>query len=211
MIQVRLILRPRTDLSHVGPEDFLSATLSEDEFQGIFKANFGWLSSAKHKVARNLHSTLSSLLLYPARLKEPVWSLELHHRREAWHPVCVCSRSDRTSTRRLSSDCSARAFWRLPSSSSGIFHFWSTHILIMTIVRPLYQPEPVFTYPSFSNSIMIASLAVAAMIDPALSVIVNSLWHWYWYYRDIAVIIDQHGWMFTIIDWRRRLIVTRLW
>ena len=137
MIQVRLILRPLTDLSHVGPEDFLSATLSEDEFQGIFKPNFGWLASAKHKVARNLHSTLSSLLLYPARLKEPVWSLELPHRREAWHPVCVCSRSDRTSTRRPSWDCSARAFWRLPSSSSGIFHFWSTHILIMTIVRPL--------------------------------------------------------------------------
>ena len=151
MIQVRLILRPRTDLSHVGPEDFLSPTLSEDEFQGIFKANFGWLSSAKHKVARHLHSTLSSLLLYPARLKEPVWSLELPHRREAWHPVCVCSRSDRTSTRRLSWDCSARAFWRLPSSSSGIFHFWSTHILIMTIVRAgpyTNQNQSLLTPPS---------------------------------------------------------------
>ena len=48
-------------LSHVGPENFLGATLSEDEFQGIFKTNFSWLPGAKDQVARDLNSTKSSL------------------------------------------------------------------------------------------------------------------------------------------------------
>ena len=49
------------NLSHVSPENFLGATLSEDEFQGVFKTNFGWLAGAEDQVARDLESRLSEL------------------------------------------------------------------------------------------------------------------------------------------------------
>ena len=61
-------------LSHVGPENILGATLSEDEFQGVFKTNLGRLAGAEDQVARDLKFTMSRVrAVYESDLSE-VWS-----------------------------------------------------------------------------------------------------------------------------------------
>ena len=47
-------LKPKKNLSHVSPENFLGATLGENEFQSIFKTNFGWLASTEDQIAGHL-------------------------------------------------------------------------------------------------------------------------------------------------------------
>ena len=48
------MVETQKNLSHVSPENFLGATLGENEFQSIFKTNFGWLASTEDQIAGHL-------------------------------------------------------------------------------------------------------------------------------------------------------------
>ena len=81
----------------------------------------------------------------------------------AWGPGDGCSRSGHISARRSSLGCWPLLPWLLLSLFCGTFHSLSTPIFH----TELSADSSTFhcSYPSFSNSIMMASLEVAAMVS----------------------------------------------
>ena len=136
-------------LSHVGPETTASSSLGEDELEGILETSLGRLTRAKHQVSRNLSEVWRSFLCWKFGIKTVNVLKVIIFQHASLHGILFLS---------------PFGFFLLSFLISLTFNPFTAKYYKEVLVDSEARND-LISYPSFSNSIMMASLAVAAMIN----------------------------------------------